>query len=113
MSRTILIILGLATIPGLVPLEAQDWNADDLRMLNFNIGGGLSIPLNPTGRYVGVNGSAVAGAGANFDRQNSIEGDFMWNGLSPSVALVRPTNAPFGSVNVYSLTGEYRFQHER
>jgi hypothetical protein len=39
---------------GLVSLTGQD--LDELKGLKFNIGGGLSMPVNPTARYFGVNG---------------------------------------------------------
>jgi hypothetical protein len=90
----------------LFPLNAQDLENE---MFNFNVGGGLSVPLNPTGRYFGVSGNAGTGMGANFNKHNSIEGDFLWSGLSPSLSLVHPINSPTGSVNLYTLTGNYRF----
>jgi hypothetical protein len=56
-----------------------------------------------------VNGNATSGAGANFNKHNSIEGDFLWSGLSPNISLVHPINTPTGSVNLFSVTGNYRF----
>jgi hypothetical protein len=44
----VICILGAAL---LFPLAAQD---QELKLLNFNVGGGLSVPLNPTARYFGV-----------------------------------------------------------
>jgi hypothetical protein len=90
----------------LSPMHAQD---PELRRLNFNIGGGLSVPLNPTARYVGVNGNATTGLGVNFDRHNAVEGDFLWVGLPPNRTLVGPFYTPDVSVNLFALTGEYRF----
>jgi hypothetical protein len=104
----ILISIGLFGAVLLLPLFAQD----DLELLNFNVGGGLTVPLNPTARYVGVNGNGTIGAGANFNKKNSIEGDFMWNGLSPATSLVHPLSTPTGSINVFSVTGEYRFHRD-
>jgi hypothetical protein len=74
----------------------------ELQLLNFNVGGGFSVPLNPTARFLGVNGNADTGMEANFNKYNSIEGDFMWSGLSPTVNLALPENRPMG-------TGNYRF----
>lgn len=87
-------------------LNAQ---VQDLRTFNFNIGGGLSVPLNPTARYAGVNGNATAGIGANLTKHNSLEGDFQWIGLPPNHSLARPFYTPSVSVNLFALTGEYRF----
>ena len=87
-------------------LNAQ---VQDLRTLNFNIGGGLSVPLNPTARYAGVSGNGTAGLGANLSKHNSVEGDFLWAGLPPNHSLARPFFTPNVSVNLFALTGEYRF----
>lgn len=107
----ILCSIGLLSAIGLVSMTGQD--VEDLKGLNFNAGGGLSMPVNPTARYFGVNGNAVTGVGANFNKNNSIEGDFLWSGLSPSLSLVHPINTPTGNVNLFSLTGNYRFHVDR
>lgn len=65
--------------------------------------------MNPTARYVGVNGNAGTGVGVNFNKHNAIEGDFMWNGLSPALNLVQTIDRPTGSINLYNVTGNYRF----
>jgi hypothetical protein len=87
--------------------------ADDFSKGNFNIGGGVSTPLNPTANYAGVSGNFVAGGGYNLDKHNAIIGEFMWNGLPPSIRLFHPINGLTGSVNLYSITANYRFQVER
>jgi hypothetical protein len=87
-------------------LHAQDV---DLGRLNFNIGGGLSVPLNPTARYTGVNGNGTSGLGANFDSHNSVEGDFLWVGLPPNRSLAHPIFTPDVNINLFALTGQYRF----
>jgi hypothetical protein len=76
--------------------------------LNFNIGGGLSMPVNPTARYFGVNGNVVTGVGANFNKNNLIEGDFLWSGPSPALSLIHPINTPTGNVNLFSLNWRWR-----
>ena len=106
MLRTISAFIWLLGCALLFPLQAQD---SELQLLNFNVGGGLTVPLNPTGRYLGVNGNAGSGVGANFNKHNSIEGDFMWSGLSPALNLVQAIDRPTGSVNLFSVTGNYRF----
>ena len=90
----------------LSPLHAQD---PELHRLNFNIGGGLSVPLNPTARYAGVSGNGTSGVGVNFDKYNAVEGDFLWVGLPPNFAVARPNFRPDVSVNLFALTGQYRF----
>ena len=106
MSRIISAFIWLLGCALLFPLQAQD---SELQLLNFNVGGGLTVPLNPTGRYLGVNGNAGSGVGANFNKHNSIEGDFMWSGLSPALNLIPAIDRPTGSVNLFSVTGNYRF----
>ena len=88
-------------------------SAQDLSKLNFNIGGGPSTPLNPTGQFAGVSGNFVSGVGYNIDRKNSISGEFMWSGLPPNLFILHPLNAPFGNVNLYALTANYRYHHDR
>lgn len=110
MFRTICVVLWSL---GAAPLFPQATQSEDLEMLNFNVGGGFSVPLNPTGRYFGVNGSFGIGMGANVNKHNSIEGDFTWSGLTPSISLIHPVNRPTGNVNVFSLTGNYRFHIDR
>jgi hypothetical protein len=85
---------------------AQD---PELRRLNFNMGGGLSVPLNPTARYAGVNGNGTSGVGVNFDKYNSVEGDFLWIGLPPNFAVAHSNFRPDVSINLFALTGQYRF----
>lgn len=104
MSNKFLFLIGFLSAAGLVPLEAQE-----LKALTFDIGGGVSAPLNPTADFVGVSGNFLTGAGVNINKNNSIEGDFMWSGLPPAISVIHPINAPFGSMNLYTLTGEYRY----
>ena len=85
-------------------LEAADWSR-----LNFNIGGGVTTPLNPTGAYAGVSGNFNLGVGYNLNPKNSFSAEFMWNGLPPNLFVVQPVLAPFGNVNLYSLTANYRY----
>ena len=87
-------------------------SAEDLSKLNVNIGGGINTPLNPTGKYVGVNGNFLVGGGYNLDSKNSIVGEFGWTGL-PSNIVLHPVNAPFGTINLYTLTANYRRQVQR
>jgi hypothetical protein len=102
------ISLGLLGAACMLPLQADDYSK-----LNFNIGGGVSTPLNPTANFVGVSGNFAAGAGYNLSKSNSIIGEFMWSGLPPSLSVLHPVNAPFGSINLYTLTANYRhsFNH--
>jgi hypothetical protein len=92
----------------LTALRADDWSK-----FNFNIGGGVTTPLNPVATFAGVSGNFDVGAGYNLDRKNSIVAEFMWNGLPPNLFVIQPVRAPFGSVNLYSLTVNYRHKIDR
>jgi len=107
MSRRISGLIRILATVVAFPLAAQH---QEFEPLNVLVGGGLSVPLNPTGRYFGVSGNATAGMGVNFDKHNSIEGDFLWSGLSPNISLVHPINRPTGNVNLYTVTANYRFR---
>jgi hypothetical protein len=78
--------------------------------LNVTAGGGLSVPLNPTAQYAGVGGSFLGGGGYNIDKHNAILGQFMWNGLPPSVGARAQLLGGSASVNLYSLTANYQFR---
>jgi hypothetical protein len=102
----------LASIALLGALCLMPMQADDFRKLAFNIGGGVTTPLNPIGHYVGVSGNFVAGAGYNINKHNSITGEFMWAGLPPNLFVFQPIGAPFGNINLYTLTAQYRWHHD-
>src|ERR1044072_9672078 len=87
-------------------LHAQD---PGLLGLNFNIGGGLAAPLNPTARYAGMSGNGTTGVGYNFDKYNSVEGDFLWIGLPPNLPVARGNLRPDLRFDLFALTGQYRF----
>ena len=90
-----------------VPLRAQDFTK-----FNFNIGGGVTTPLSPTANYAGLSGNFATGAGYNMNRHNSIITEFMWTGLPPNTVL-HPVGAPFGNVNLYTITANYRYQVDK
>ena len=108
MFKKIMISVGL-----LAPICVPAVQAEDFSKLAFNIGGGVSTPLSPTSNYAGISGNFDVGAGYNIDKKNAILGEFSWNGLPPDVRLVHPVNSPFGSVNQYALTANYRHQWSR
>ena len=100
MSKKILVSIAALAI-WIIPLQAQTKFA-------FNIGGGVSTPLNPTGAYTGLSGNFDVGAGMNLDKKNSIMGEFLWSGLPGSVFTLHPVDSPTGSINLYSLGVNYR-----
>lgn len=101
MTKKILVSIVLLGAGWIVPLQGQS-------RLNFNFGGGVSTPLNPTGAYTGVSGNFNVGAGYNINKTNSINGEFLWSGLPSSLFTFHPVAAPSGNINLYSLTVNYR-----
>jgi len=102
------IAAGLIGVALLLPLRAQV-DPEEVEGLNFKLGGGVSVPTNPIGRYLGLSGNVVLGAGANFGNHSSVAVDFLWSGLSPETSLAHPSTLPTGSVNVYAITGNYQY----
>ncbi len=97
----------LLSAMGALPVCGQDFSK-----LNFNIGGGMTAPLNPTANYIELSGNFTFGAGYNVNKHHSFSGEFMWNGLRPSL-FDSPFNGPFGHINLYSITANYRYHHDR
>jgi hypothetical protein len=108
MPKAIVVAIGLLSTVWSLPATAQMYPK-----FNFNIGGGVSTPLNPTAQFAGVSGNFVSGAGYNIDKRNSIIGEFMWSGLPPNFFVLHPVDAPFGNINLYSLTANYRYHFDR
>jgi len=107
MSKTFWISTALITATFVPSIAAQDASK-----LTANMGGGLTTPVNPTARFAGLSGNFVTGVGYNINNKNAIVGEFMWAGLPPNRFAIHPIDAPFGSINLYSLTANYRFQIE-
>jgi Outer membrane protein beta-barrel domain len=109
MSRPqVLKLLLLAGPLCLMPLQGQDYSK-----FTMNIGGGITTPLNPTGAYAGVSGNFVLGGGYNINKSNAIIADFMWAGLPSNLFVLQPVKAPESTINLYSLTVNYRRQFDR
>jgi hypothetical protein len=108
MLKKFLITIGLLSAASIVPIQAQHQTEEG--KLNFSLGGGLSVPLNPTARYAGVGGSFIGGGGYNLDKHNSIVGQFQWDGLPPSVGAIAQLNGISKGVNLYNITADYKYR---
>ena len=109
--KVALVGIALMTAGWLIPLHAQD----DYEKINSNLGVALSVPLNPTSRYVHIGWGATGGAGYNFSRRHSVIGEFMWNRLYATDGALQPLRVASspdisGWSNLYALTGNYRFE---
>jgi hypothetical protein len=108
MSRHILIAIGIVGATYLPPICAQ--NPPEEGKFNFSAGGGLTIPLNPAATFSGVGGAFLGSAGYNLNRHSSLLGQFMWNGLPPNVGAKAQLFGVGASVNLYSITANYKFR---
>lgn len=114
MSKRTVFTIALLTAACIIPIQAQNQNEEG--MLNFSMGGGLSVPLNPTANYVGVSGSFVAGGGSNIDQHNSIVGQFMWAGLTPpsvlppTLSAIAQSNGLSSRGNLYNISLDYKYR---
>jgi hypothetical protein len=102
------VLAGLLVAYVTIPLGAAD-----LRIFSYHLGGGFSNPVQRTADYAAVSGTISAGVDYNFDRHNSLGLEGMWAGLPHRDFASQVTNAPFGRVNLYSLTAEYRYKIDR
>jgi hypothetical protein len=108
MMKRVLISLSVLGWACLAPLYGQGYSK-----FTMNMGGGITTPLNPTGAYAGVSGNFVMGAGYNINKSNAIIGEFLWSGLPSNLFVISPVKAPTSSINLYSLTVNYRHQWDR
>ena len=98
----------------LIPIQMHAQGQNEEGTLNFSMGGGMSVPVNPTAKYAGVGGNFVGGGGYNIDKHNAIIGQFMWAGLphtalSPALNAIAQLNGFSSSVNLFSMTADYKY----
>jgi len=101
--KKLLIVIASLGAAGVVPMHAQNFSR-----LSFDMGGGVSTPLNPTGQYVGVSGNYSTSIGYNLNKKNTISGQFLWSGLPANTFVLHPADLPHGHINLYTLTANYR-----
>jgi hypothetical protein len=109
MYKKSLTVIGLLASSGILPLCAQGL---DLSRLTYDVGAGISTPLNPTGQYVGVSGNFSVGIGYNLSKKHAVFGQYMWSGLPPNKFVIHPVNLPTGHINLHALTANYRYDME-
>lgn len=122
MKRRNLILLGAAVVllVSLRPLHAQDDEEDcgDECRINTNLAMVINVPANPTAQVATTGWGAVAGVGWNMNKRSALIGEFMWNRMYANDAAIQaiqaavpqPTGTLNGSVNLYMVTANYRFE---
>jgi hypothetical protein len=112
--RSVLVVFLIAAACGR-DVRAQE---SENSKITTNIGMGVSVPLNPTGRFINPGVNVVVGVGYNVTKRNSLIGQFMWSGLPPDREAFLPIRAIdglqriSGSSNLFTLTGNYRYQRQ-
>jgi hypothetical protein len=81
MTLRLFILIGLVTVKLPIYVYSQDVYSDKV---NASLGVGVTQPVSATGRFVGSNVNVVMGAGYNFDKHNSVIGEFMYANLPPT-----------------------------
>jgi len=113
MSNRILIPIGVLAA-AMIPIQVRAQDPNEPGSFSFSMGGGFSVPVNPTARFAGVGGDFITGGGYNIDKHSSIVGQFMWAGLPPtalppSISVITQLAGFHSSVNLYSLTADYKY----
>jgi hypothetical protein len=97
-------------------LLAQEEEGDDNPRANTNLAVPISGTLNPMARFSNFGLGVTAGAGYNFTRRHAFVGEFMWNHLFVNGNALTPIRLAShdptvgGTGQLYSLTGNYRFE---
>jgi len=96
-------------------LHAQEECGDECRV-NTNLAMVINVPVSSSAKVVRTGWGIVGGAGFNFNKQNAIVGEFMWNRVYPSTGAFQPlqnalqTRDLRGNTDFYALTANYRFE---
>jgi hypothetical protein len=96
--------------------QAQTESGNDDPSFTSNLGVPLSVPLNPTARFISGAWGVDYGAGYNFTRRHALIGEFMWNTLYASNEALQQVRAALqspsisGHGNLFAFTGNYRYE---
>jgi hypothetical protein len=107
-----LLLIPLAVAP---VLQAQDECGNECKV-NTNLGMVINAPASSSAHVVGIGWGIVGGAGYNFNKQNAIVSEFMWNRVYPSRGALQPLQTASqsgdlkGNSDFYALTANYRFE---
>jgi opacity protein-like surface antigen len=88
-----------------LPLAAQS-----MSKLTVNLGAGFTEPVRYSDRRLETGFNITAGAGVNFAPRAGLLGEFGYNQLGVSSAVLRAAGAPNGSARIYSLTANPIFR---
>jgi hypothetical protein len=110
---SLLLSVTLIILAWLQPLHSQEDDCGDECKLNSNVAIIVSVPLKTTAQVTSTGWGTVGGVGWNINKRNALIGEFLWNRLysdSATLQTLQPTGNLNGSVDLYSVTGNYRFE---
>jgi Outer membrane protein beta-barrel domain len=112
LGSIIVLMIVLAPLPS---LHAQNDCGDECKV-NTNLGIVVNFPVGETGQVAKTGWGALGGVGYNFNKRHALIGEFMWNkvyalneALAPLQATL-PSGTLFGSTDLFTLSGNYRFE---
>ena len=120
--RTILLGAAVGILLWVRPLHAQygldDEDCGNDCRLNSNVAMMVNLPAGPTSNVAATGWGTVAGIGWNMNKRSALIGEFMWNRMfandaaiqSILAAVPQPTGTLSGSVNLFAVTANYRFE---
>jgi Outer membrane protein beta-barrel domain len=117
MNNIIPLGVALAILVSVQPLHAQlAEGCEDHCSLNSNLALVVNVPVNPTARVASVGAGVVGGVGYNFNKQNAIIGELMWNRVSPEGDSLQPLRTALQAADLnaatdfFVMTGNYRLE---
>src|SRR5258708_28846846 len=116
MKTAIRVLLWMSLLLITSSTHAQTESGNDDPSVPSNLGMPLSVPLNPTARFVSGGWGVDYGAGYNFTRRHAVIGEFMWNSLYASNEALQQVRAALqsskvsGHGNLFAFTGNYRYE---
>ncbi len=116
MKTAIRVLLWMSLLLITSSTHAQTESGNDDPSFTSNLGMPLSVPLNPTARFVSGGWGVDYGAGYNFTRRHAVIGEFMWNSLYASNEALQQVRAALqsskvsGHGNLFAFTGNYRYE---
>jgi len=114
-TQNVALMITFCFVGWMTSLRAQNppaQNEPDYSKFAFEIGSGVSAPLNPTGNFAGVSVHFVGGMGYNISSTSGILGEYMWSNLPSNLFIIQPPDFPKLHTDLHALTANYRYQRD-
>jgi len=106
-GHIILIGIALAALASARPIAVHAQvgeNCGDDCKINSNLAFVVNVPLNPMAQVVTPGWGGVGGVGYNFNKQNAIIGEFMWNRVYPEGDTLQPLRTALALSDLHAAT---------